>query len=641
MEVRYPRFIHSEMMTHRVFCLAEGTELFFDLPVGTSYKTSGKTRLYKLKIEDFYKKWYFGSRSRASNRRRPIDLDHIEGEKLYSTSQLASVTGYRRLSLSHACRVEGLPHSRHAAGKTLRIAGSAFRQWYETRARALHRFALRSRLENMQLRQCNEDSCEIEHTTIRNIVYSGEQPVYRIRLENGYEITATENHRFLTDAGWLTLRDALGLEHSPLGAVVCWAKRCNFGVNGVPAYRDPAWLEQRRRDGLVARQIAESCGASIDQIKYQFRKHGIRGDVGLVRRHLGLVPWNKGKRYANPKLQGRSTSATVVRGERSHFWRGGITSERKLIGQWTRLVAPDVHRTHDYKCAICLSGRNLHAHHVDPVYRNPAKARDVNNLKSLCNSCHTRLHARHLELELLKEVESCSDLREFWHKYGSVHNERPEATKGHKQKLMLLNFAAPVSVEFVGFRKTYDVSVTGKFENFVADGFVVHNSRNAASSRAIPIKKMILAVRNEPAMPIFWGKNQSGMAARSEISRQAQELAIEEWQRALLNALAAAERLSESDIDLHKQLVNRLLEPFAWITVIITATEWANFFTQRCHPDAQPEIQTIANEMLAAFRQSQPVPVSIGAWHLPLIQEDERSLPTEMLKKISVARCAR
>jgi len=232
-------------------------------------------------------------------------------------------------------------------------------------------------------------------------------------------------------------------------------------------------------------------------------------------------------------------------------------------------------------------------------------------------------------------------LREFWHKYGSVHNERPEATKGHKQKLMLLNFAAPVSVEFVGFRKTYDVSVTGKFENFVADGFVVHNSRNAASSRAIPIKKMILAVRNEPAMPIFWGKNQSGMAARSEISRQAQELAIEEWQRALLNALAAAERLSESDIDLHKQLVNRLLEPFAWITVIITATEWANFFTQRCHPDAQPEIQTIANEMLAAFRQSQPVPVSIGAWHLPLIQEDERSLPTEMLKKISVARCAR
>jgi thymidylate synthase ThyX len=155
------------------------------------------------------------------------------------------------------------------------------------------------------------------------------------------------------------------------------------------------------------------------------------------------------------------------------------------------------------------------------------------------------------------------------------------------------------------------------------------------------VKKMIAAVREEPAMPIYWGKNQAGMSARREIDDGARAVAEAEWRRALDNALATAERLSNSDVDLHKQLVNRILEPFAWITVIITATEWANFFTQRCHPDAQPEIKHLADLMLAAFRDSVPRVVELGQWHLPLIQDDERALDAEVRKRLSVARCAR
>jgi len=166
-------------------------------------------------------------------------------------------------------------------------------------------------------------------------------------------------------------------------------------------------------------------------------------------------------------------------------------------------------------------------------------------------------------------------------------------------------------------------------------------SRNAASSRAIPIKKMIAAVRDEPAMPIYWGKNQAGMSARAQIEGPALEAARAEWQRALDNALASVERLSHSDIDLHKQLVNRILEPFSWITVIITATEWSNFFTQRCHEDAQPEIHHIAELMLAAYRESSPHEIALEQWHLPLVQDDERSMDAATLCKLSVARCAR
>ncbi len=186
-------------------------------------------------------------------------------------------------------------------------------------------------------------------------------------------------------------------------------------------------------------------------------------------------------------------------------------------------------------------------------------------------------------------------------------------------------------------------TMEARYPRFVHSELMTHRvfSRNAASSRAIPIKRMIAAVREDPAMPIYWGKNQAGMSARAEISGAARARAESEWQRALENALESAERLSDSDIDLHKQLVNRILEPFAWITVIITATEWANFFTQRCHPDAQPEIKHIADMMLAAYRASVPQVVPIGAWHLPLIFDDERSLDDALLCKLSVARCAR
>jgi len=182
-----------------------------------------------------------------------------------------------------------------------------------------------------------------------------------------------------------------------------------------------------------------------------------------------------------------------------------------------------------------------------------------------------------------------------------------------------------------------------RYPRFIHSEMMTHRmfSRNAASSRAIPIKKMIAAVREDPALPIHWGRNQTGMSAREEISADIAALAKAEWQAALTDALRHAERLAEKDIDLHKQLVNRLLEPFAWITVIITATDWANFFTQRAHEDAQPEIKHIAEMMLAEYHASTPVPVGAGRWHLPLIQDDERQLTDDLLCKISVARCAR
>lgn len=200
---------------------------------------------------------------------------------------------------------------------------------------------------------------------------------------------------------------------------------------------------------------------------------------------------------------------------------------------------------------------------------------------------------------------------------------------------VLLDSLSPAGARLLTMQATYP--------RFIHAEMMTHRvfSRNAASSRAIPVKKMIAAVRDDPAMPVYWGKNQSGMAARQELAGEPLARARSVWDAALANALATAEQLSDAEIDLHKQLVNRILEPFAWITVIITATEWANFFTQRLHPDAQPEIRHIASLMWDAFEASSPLRLEEGEWHTPLIQEDERRLESGTRCKLSVARCAR
>jgi len=164
-------------------------------------------------------------------------------------------------------------------------------------------------------------------------------------------------------------------------------------------------------------------------------------------------------------------------------------------------------------------------------------------------------------------------------------------------------------------------------------------SRNSSSSRAIPVTKMVEQVEKDPAIPVYWGKNQSGMQAREELDGIERWEAECEWLAARDSAVKHAKRLIE--IGAHKQIVNRLLEPWMFITVVVTATEWANFFHLRCHPDAQPEVKLIADMMRELYLGNKPKPLDYGQWHLCYIQEDEKDLDIELLKKLSVARAAR
>ena len=204
---------------------------------------------------------------------------------------------------------------------------------------------------------------------------------------------------------------------------------------------------------------------------------------------------------------------------------------------------------------------------------------------------------------------------------------------------MVRSFVALDRVEYVGVRDTYDIEVAGPYHNFVADGFVVHNSRNSASSRAIPTSKLIERVQSEPAIPVEWGRNKKGMSAEEPLDEAAQAEALANWLTARDEAVRHALKFSE--LKVHKQIANRVLEPFMWHTVIVTATEWANFFALRSSPNAQPEIHRASDLMREAYDGGTPTVVGFGDWHLPLVQDDERDFPIEQQKKISVARCAR
>ena len=197
------------------------------------------------------------------------------------------------------------------------------------------------------------------------------------------------------------------------------------------------------------------------------------------------------------------------------------------------------------------------------------------------------------------------------------------------------------SISPLGHRlTTFEVT----FPRIVLAEFNTHRmfSRNSASSRAIPVEKMLSRVKDDPFVPQYWGKNQKGMQANAEVSDEDQMVAQTIWLCARDNAVQTA--LSLSRVGIHKQITNRLLEPFMWHTVIVTATEYQNFFALRCHPDAQPEIRRIAEMMRELYEGSTPTQLGVGEWHLPLIGDDETdlfALGVEAVKQISAGRCAR
>jgi thymidylate synthase ThyX len=196
-----------------------------------------------------------------------------------------------------------------------------------------------------------------------------------------------------------------------------------------------------------------------------------------------------------------------------------------------------------------------------------------------------------------------------------------------------------------------------------------------SSSRAVPVSKNLEEVRSDElrAAPVWWGKEQRGMSATEELSdnhnydrvygeHSTRDFAKIEWKRAALNAVGCAKSLQLMGV--HKSIVNRILEPFLHVNVLVTCAEpgLMNFFGLRLDKAAQPEMRTLAELMWAAWNESKPTKLEPGQWHLPFVfgddpqepqwlsrfgpnnertEEEKNSEFDDLCRRVSVARCAR
>jgi hypothetical protein len=184
-------------------------------------------------------------------------------------------------------------------------------------------------------------------------------------------------------------------------------------------------------------------------------------------------------------------------------------------------------------------------------------------------------------------------------------------------------------------------TIVARYPRFIHSELMTHKdpSRNASSSRAIPFKTMLKITRKDMAAPIFWGANQPGMQAEAELTGFARWAAVFLWHLTGHIVLSMAWLMSFTKV--HKQIINRMIEPWTYINVQITCTNWS-WLDLRMDPAAQPEFQALAWSIKEALDSADWQDLAVGQWHLPWVTRgDHKHQSLQHNKLISAARSAR
>ena len=330
--MRLPLFIARQVIRHRTACLAEGTEVYFDLPGGIERRGN---QLYKLKIEDVWKKFQPTRNQVSSAQRNPyFRRDRVQSMRLRQVNE-----------------------------DTLRIQHTRVVDVYKNGKKPVFRVLL-------------EDGKSIEATAD-----------HRFFFDNGWQTLkqATglqeRNGRAVWNSGEYTL--------FVNGQVVCEPAM----------YQDREWLDEQynRRNRRIA-DIAAECGCSYHTIRKWLREFGIQRATGgrsqtpwNAGKSYRLGPREVSDEWTEANRRARS-------GPASNFWKGGMSSDRESIGRWTTQIAAKIHERNFWTCQLCGERKgDLHCHHVVPVWADVSLAREESNLTTLCADCHQQIHGRELE----------------------------------------------------------------------------------------------------------------------------------------------------------------------------------------------------------------------------------------------------
>jgi thymidylate synthase (FAD) len=551
--IRCPIFVAREWFRHRIGCLTGDTEITFVNINGCAY--TRKT------IDELWRMW-------------------TEGERNGHAVEAARGAEIRRLRDS-GMGIRAIARETRVGRRAVRsvLAGDNAKR------------DARWRVRRMRLRVLDEESGEFTHGHLADVIDKGVQPVYRLTLADGKQLSLTENHRVLTSRGWCTMREAVGLRGR--GSDAAMTLSCELLTNGQAAHRDRAWLERQRAAGRSVTEIAEAAGCSYHTIRKWLAIHDLRF---LPEERRGRRPWNAGKRGYRIRLVVSDSHRQAIRrarsGERSNFWRGGITPERASIARWARDQAPRVHAGYGHTCQRCgKRGGKLHVHHVVPVWLDAAQGRRLENLASLCEGCHRSVH-RTREAELAFARTFSPSVPVDW---------SAERSRGWKLT------ARPVKVlalEYVGLRQTYDLAVEGPWHNFVANGVVVHNSFNEFSMRYAKATDEFYVpapedVRSQVGKP--------GAYTFEAVAPELAETAREELRAVYDAAYAAYERLVEQGVA--RELARCVLPVGAYTEFYWTVNARAlmNFVSLRAAETAQREIRRYAEACERFLAEQMPV----------------------------------
>ena len=556
--IRCPIFVAREWMRHRIGCLTGDTVVSFVDTNGHAPAALART------LDELWSAWTDGE----------LDGHALDLGTASRVGDLATMGVSQRAIATH------LGVGRRAVRSVVNgTSGRRDGRW---------------RIRGMKLRVLDESTNEFTTGHIGDIVDKGVQPVYRVTLADRKVLTLTENHRVLTDEGWRTLRDAVGLVGD--GETARQTRPARFMANGVPAYRDPDWLRARRAEGKSVQAIADAAGCSYHTVRKWLQIHDLR--FTRDERYRSGSPWNKGKRGYRINLRHSAGHLEAIRlarsGSRSNFWRGGVTAERASVAAWATGKAAAVHAQYDYTCQSCgTRGRRLHAHHIVPVWADASKAREVGNLITVCDGCHRRIHRT--------QAAELAFAREHTDRIGFALDVQAPDRRGWK---LTAHPVAVVAIEYVGLRQTYDLCVEGPWNNFVANGLVVHNSFNEFSLRYakatddfyVPELEDVRSQVGKPGAYTFEPVDDALAARTREELRKVYEVAFQTYE-SLVEAGVARE-LARSVLP-----VGAYTE-FYWT---VNARSLMNFVSLRAAETAQREIRRYALAVEAFLAREMPV----------------------------------
>jgi thymidylate synthase (FAD) len=559
--IRTPMFVAREWFRHRIGCLTGDAEVTFVNNEGSV--------AYKKTMAELHEMWTVGEHNgHALTASERAQVDELVADGLSVRAIARKMGRGRRAVTSYVTGDDGMRDAR-------------------------------TRLKKMRLRVLDEDTNEFTVGHICEVFDKGVQPVYRLLLEDGKEIDATVNHRFLTSDGWRKLGDAVGIKGS--GAEARMTRTAFMVVNGRPAYRDPEWLGSKRRAGLSVQEIADEAGCSYHTIRKWLKRNGLSFAPEERNFPKGSRPWNKDvkgyKIQRNWTPEWKQAIREARSGERSNFWRGGLSTDRASVARWTREQAARVHFQYNYTCQSCgTQGGKLHAHHIVPVWLSRDLATDIGNLVSVCESCHRAIH-RNQESEL-----------DFMNRFGHLVGRTKAIALGDlPQRKGCRLTGHPVRViglRYVGMERTYDLSVEGPWHNFVANGIVVHNSFNEESARYhkmaddfyVPDVEAVRSQVGKPGAYTFEPVDEALALETQDTLRTQYKEAYATYQGLVDKGIAKEVARSVLPVGIYTQ--------FYWT---INARALMNFLSLRNSEFAQYEIRTYAQAIERFFEQEMPL----------------------------------